>query len=171
MLNELISSAIDWLPTTPIAGVMLEGDMWATAESIHFIGLSLLIGCIGTFDLRLLGVASQVPISAMHRLIPWGVAGFLMNLVTGLAFYTTLPRNYTYNPAFQMKLLFMAIAGANVLLFYVGPFRRLRTLGAGEPLPIGAKIAGGVSLVAWIGVLTSGRLLTFFNHMRWCAWC
>ena len=30
---------------------------WPIAESVHFIGLSLLLGTVGVFDLRLLGLA------------------------------------------------------------------------------------------------------------------
>ena len=41
--------------------------LWPTMETLHFIGLSLLIGTVGLFDLRVLGVAKQIPRSAPSR--------------------------------------------------------------------------------------------------------
>ena len=58
---------------SPVATLMRTHWAWPIAESLHFIGLCLLVGCIGSFDLRLLGVARRVPIAAMHRLVPWGI--------------------------------------------------------------------------------------------------
>ncbi|RPH56308.1 MAG: hypothetical protein EHM89_15680, partial [Acidobacteria bacterium] len=78
-----------WLVTTIggdtfIADVMRTGWVWAIVESVHFLGLCLLVGAIGTFDLRLLGLVRRVPIAAVHRLIPWGLLGFAINIATGV---------------------------------------------------------------------------------------
>src|SRR5206468_5734106 len=51
----------------PVAAVMRMHWSWPAAESIHFIGLSLLVGCVGLFDLRLLGVGRGIPIAAFHK--------------------------------------------------------------------------------------------------------
>jgi hypothetical protein len=70
----------------PVARVMQTAWGWPIAESLHFIGLSMLIGTVGLFDLRLLGVARRIPIAAMHRLIPWGLVGFGINATTASLF-------------------------------------------------------------------------------------
>jgi uncharacterized membrane protein len=136
---------------------------WPTCESVHFIGLSLLIGTIATFDLRLLGFAKSVSIAALHRLVPWGVFGYLLNVTTGAMFLVTEPNQYIYNPAFQFKLLFMAIAGLNILAFYALLFGRLKRTGPGADAPAGAKVVAAVSLSVWIAVIVCGRLLTFYR--------
>ena len=82
---------------SPVADMMHTAWAWPIAESVHFLGLCLLIGCIGAFDLRLLGLARRVPIAAMHRLIPWGIAGFVLNLSSGVMFVLTEPDQYIYN--------------------------------------------------------------------------
>ena len=92
-------------------------------ESVHFLGLSLLIGAIGLFDLRLLGLAKRIPIAALHRLIPWGLTGYGINIVSGAMFLMTEPDQYIYNPAFHFKLLFMGVAGFNALAFYLLAYR------------------------------------------------
>lgn len=173
MLKETIEALIRWLPTTPIADVM-TGTRWAwpMAESVHFIGLSMLIGTVGLFDLRLLGVAKRIPIGALHRLIPFGVLGFVLNILSGLCFYTTAPDQYTYNPSFQLKFLSLSLAGVNVLLFYTTMFRKVRVLSPGEDAPLPAKLIGGASLCLWMSVITCGRLLTFYRPpFHWCPWC
>lgn len=141
---------------------------WPVVESLHFIGLSLLVGSIGLFDLRLLGVARQIPVMALHKLVPFGVAGFALNVMTGVMFVSSVPDQYVYNPAFQSKLLFMALAGVNMLLFYRFAWRGLA---AGQSLRL-AQIGAAVSLLCWLGVIVCGRLITFFRPpFFWCFWC
>jgi hypothetical protein len=91
---------------------------WPLAESLHFIGLSLVVGTVGLFDLRLLALAQRIPIVAMHRLIRWGLAGFGINAVSGIAFLLAEPDQYVCNPSFHVKVLFIAAAGVNALTFY-----------------------------------------------------
>jgi hypothetical protein len=148
---------------SPIADFMHTAWAWPTVESLHFLGLCMLIGCIGTFDLRLLGVARRVPIAAMHRLIPWGIAGFALNVTTGTLFLVSESDQYIYNPSFHLKLMFLAIAGTNAGLFYVTSWRRVFTSEATLDAPRRAKVIAAISLCAWIGVIICGRLLTFYR--------
>ena len=67
-MNEFTEALRMWFETLPTRDVMLNTRWgWPMAESIHFIGLSLLVGTVGMFDLRLLGVAKQIPPAALHR--------------------------------------------------------------------------------------------------------
>ncbi len=145
---------------------------WPSVESLHFIGLCLLIGAVGLFDLRMLGLAKGVPIGAFHRLVPWGVGGYALNVATGVLFLTSAPDQYLYNPAFQVKLALMAVAGLNVLFFYRFVFRRVTGSLAGDQAPVSAKVAAGVSLGCWIGIIVCGRLITYYRPpYHWCWWC
>ncbi len=133
-------------------------------ESVHFVGLSLLIGAIAVFDLRMLGMARSIPISALHRLIPWGIGGYAINVTSGAMFLMTEPDQYIYNPAFHFKILFMALAGLNVAAFYLTTtWRRMRALQPGERAPRRARLIALASLCLWIGVIVCGRLLTFYR--------
>lgn len=148
---------------SPVVDLMNTQWAWPIAESLHFLGLSLLIGCIGAFDLRLLGVMRRVPIATVHRLIPFGVLGFVINIASGSLFLLTEPDQYIYNSSFHWKLLFLAIAGTNASLFYLTSYRQVFTDGASLDAPRRARIIAAVSLCAWIGVITGGRLLTFYR--------
>ena len=165
MTLDSVLQAIEPVLRTTALGAWVRHSQWAwpVLESLHFIGMSVLIGTIGLFDLRLLGFARGVPYAALHRLIPLGICAYALNLCTGLFFMSGMPDQYLWNPAFRFKVTFMAVAGLNVLFFYTRVFRRLQQLAPDTPPPIGARIAGAVSLTMWIGVMSAGRLLTFFR--------
>ena len=160
-----------WLEYTlssadPVATFMRTDWGWPAMESVHFIGLTLLFGSIAVWDLRLLGVAKRVPVAAFHRLVPFAVLGFAINIASGSTFLMTEPNQYIYNPAFHFKMLFVALAGLNVLAFYLTMFRRVSTLAPGAPTPPGAKISGAASLLFWTAVIVCGRLITFYRPNR-----
>jgi hypothetical protein len=163
-LDAVLQSLEVTLRTSP-PGVWVRHSVWGwpVLESLHFIGMSVLIGTIGLFDLRLLGFARGIPYAALHRLIPLGIAAYALNLCTGLVFLSGMPDQYLWNPAFRFKVTFMFVAGLNVLFFYSRVFTRLQQTPADSPPPFGARVAGAVSLMMWIGVMSAGRLLTFFR--------
>ena len=148
---------------SPFDAIMHSRWGWPIAESLHFIGLCLLIGCVGTFDLRLLGVGRSAPIAAVHRLIPFGILGFVINISSGVMFLLTEPDQYIYNPSFHFKLLFLMIAGLNAGTFYLTSYRQVFGPDAGPDAPFHAKIIAAISLSAWMCVIVGGRLLTFFR--------
>jgi hypothetical protein len=153
-----------WVRSTELhAFVKQHSWVWPACETIHYLGLSMLLGTVGVFDLRVLGMAKAIPPAALHRLIPLGVAGFAVNFLTGVVFFFGFPEQYAYNNAFRFKLLFMALAGINVVIFYTGAFRELRALGPNADAPLRSKIITAISLSSWVAVLICGRLLTFFR--------
>jgi hypothetical protein len=141
-----------------------EPWVWPLCETLHYIGLSLLLGTVGLFDLRALGMAKGIALSAVHRLIPWGIGGYILNILTGTVFFFGHPDQYFYNNAFRFKALFMAVAGANILVFYgTSIFEELKTLPPEASPPLRMRIIASTSLVMWVGVLVCGRLLTFYR--------
>lgn len=157
---------------TGIHALMNSAWGWPTVESLHFLGLSMLIGAVGLFDLRMLGLARGIPMGALHRMIPWGVGGYVLNAVTGFLFVTSAPDQYLFNPAFQIKLSLMAVAGLNVLFFYRFVFARVQTSPGEAHAPRSAKVAAAVSLACWVGVIVCGRLITYYRPpYHWCWWC
>ena len=153
-----------WIRSTDLHRFVLHHPwVWPTCETIHYLGLSLLLGTVGLFDLRVLGMAKGIPPAALHRLIPLGIAGYVINALTGVVFFFGYPDQYAYNNAFRFKLAFMALAGINVLIFYSAAFREVQGLGAGTDAPLRSKIITGISLSSWVLVLICGRLLTFFR--------
>jgi hypothetical protein len=141
-----------------------EPWLWPIMQSLHYLGACLLIGTVGLFDLRALGLAKGIVPGAIHRLIPVGVGGYVSNMLLGVVFFFGHPDQYFYNDAFRLKLSLMAVAGINILVFYgTGAFAEVRMLPAGADASLRVKIITGTSLAVWVGVIVCGRMITFFR--------
>lgn len=157
----------EWL-TSPLMGALIRsnGFVWPVVEMFHYIGMALLLGTVGFLDLRVLGFAKGVPISSLSKLVPLGVAGFVINVVTGLVFVTgnplSRPIDYFLNLAFQLKMLLILLAGLNLLVYYLaGISRATENMPADADAPPVAKIIAGLSLVFWMGVIYFGRMIMY----------
>jgi hypothetical protein len=161
----MIDALPRWLESTWLSNAFLDNGAWSwpLSESLHFIGLCLLIGSIGLIDLRILGVGKGIRFADLHRFVIFTVAGFVINVLSGSMFLIGQPDQYFLNRAFHFKLVFLVIAGLNVLAFYSTQFQRLKLLGPDEEAPPAARVMAAVSLFCWIGVIVAGRLLTFYR--------
>jgi hypothetical protein len=148
---------------TPVSQVMRTAWAWPIMESLHFVGLSMLIGGISIFDLRLLGVGRRIPVQAAHRLVPVAIAGWCLSLLTGITFLMTDSDQYVYNPSFQLKVLLMGILGANAGVFYLTSYGRILAEGGTGDVPRRAKLIATISLTGWMAVIACGRLITFYR--------
>lgn len=161
-----------WAVDMGINSMMNTAWGWPLAEIIHFLGICLLIGSVGMFDLRMIGLVRGVSMAGLHRLVPFGVLGFLMSVVSGISFVATTPGQYIYNPAWQTKMVLIAIAGFNMVLFYLTMSRTVNRLAPDASPPLAARIFAGVSLFSWLGVIACGRVVTAFRPpFHWCFWC
>jgi hypothetical protein len=157
-----VDALVTWLQATRLSqAIVFNTWVWPACESLHFIGLALVIGIVGTFDLRLMGFIRRVPLGALRDLMPFALAGFLVNLLTGLVFLIGHPEQYAHNLAWWLKVGSLAIAGLNAVGFESWVGARTLTLGAGDDTPASAKVVGAVSLLAWFSVLLWGRMLPF----------
>lgn len=165
-MADLLRNALYW----PVLDRwMAVPGVWAICETLHFFGLCLLVGLVGAFDLRVLGVAKGISPATLKRLLPWGVFGFVLCLVSGSLFVLGIGANiiggYAYdviatNPWLQYKLVFLALAGVNLFAFYAtGMARAVDDIDAHGDAPALAKCFCGASMVLWIGVIVFGRLI------------
>lgn len=162
-----------WAEETGIASIMYTAWGWPVMEIVHFTGLCLLFGAIGMFDLRMMGAVKGIPLRSLHRLVPFGVLGFVLCAASGFMFVTTEPSQYLYNPAWQSKIGLVLLAGLNMAAFYLsGTARKVRLLGPDEPIPKAARLIAVISLLSWMGVIMFGRVITAFRPpWNWCLWC
>jgi hypothetical protein len=134
---------------------------WPAAETVHFLGFTLSIGVLVAVNLRILGVMRNVPFADLHRLLPWGMLGFGVNLITGMLFFVGQPAQYVANAPFYWKVVFLVIAGANFL--YLTVFRKGWATGGMYSSPAD-KVMAVSSIVAWLAVLYAGRMLPFLGN-------
>jgi hypothetical protein len=158
----LAHPVLGWIKQTPV-GEFVRNSTWAfpTLQSLHFIGMTMLIGVVGAIDLRVLGVARGLPIHPLHRFLPLAFIGFGINLVTGLMFFCHDPFVYAYNMSFRIKMLLILIAGLNALWFRLGVFIDVDKWGPGIEASRLAKVISALSLLIWFAVITAGRFIAF----------
>jgi hypothetical protein len=145
-----------------IAGNTGVGWLWPAAEAIHFVGLTLLFVVVLVVDLRVLGLAKGLSFKAVFELLPVGMLGFLLNLITGMMFFLAAPHQYTNNAEFHRKVLFIVLAGFNVLYFML--VDETWIVGPNEDAPLRAKVAAVVAIYLWIGILYYGNMLPFLGN-------
>src|SRR5207237_8486617 len=86
-----------------------------TLATLPLLGLIWIVAAIGGLNLRLLGFVKELPVAPLHRLLPLGIAGLVINIVTGILFFIGMPFFYAWNPLFHLKLASLVVAGATLV--------------------------------------------------------
>ena len=153
-----------WLEQTSVGSAVRE-SLWLfpAIETLHLLGMAVLVGTVAIFDLRLLGWMlrrERVTVLA-GRLLPWTWAGFAVQVVTGALLFSSEAVKLSTNPAFRIKMVLIVLAGLHALVFHWTVYRDVASWDLGEVLPLGAKISGLLSILLWIGVVAAGRFIGF----------
>jgi ABC-type anion transport system duplicated permease subunit len=139
--------------------------VWPVCEMIHYVGMSLIIGLIGTLDLRILGLFKGLPIGSLKPFVPLAVIGFIGNLITGVIFVTGTASGaefYIENLSFQLKGVALLLAFVNLVIFQVtGLEKAVYEVPANGDAPTVAKVIAVISIFAWIFTIFFGRLLMY----------
>ena len=152
-----------WLESGAVGQAMRQSFLlYPLVEILHILGFAVLLGAILTFDLRVLGLGRAIPLEAAARhCLPISVAGFALAVPMGLLLFATEATSISENPAFLFKMSLLVLAGLNMALFHVGPWRRVSSWADG-PAPAAARTGAALSAGLWIGVLACGRLIAYF---------
>jgi hypothetical protein len=160
----MLDAFTTWLAATSLSQFVANSSwVWPAGEVLHFIGLSVLLGVAGLFDLRLMGFFRSVSVDVVHRLMPWAMGAFAVNLATGALFIIGTPGQYAHNPAFYLKMASLGLAGLNAVIFESGVGKRALAVPADGEVPGAARAIGAVSLLSWLSVLYWGRMLAFIG--------
>jgi hypothetical protein len=145
-------------------GMFVTGNtwVWPSCETLHFVGLSILFTTVFLVDLRMLGMAKKLSFSVLYQLLPLGMLGFALNLFTGMFFFIGAPQQYTKNPIFYWKMVFVVLAALNVLYFML--LDEPWTVGPGDEAPFSAKVMAASAIFLWIGILFFGHMLPFLGN-------
>jgi len=144
--------------------VAMRESIWLypIVEVVHIAGFVLLVGAVAMFDLRLLGFSSSTGVRALNRsLLPWAWVALLAIVPSGVAMFSAHAAEFAANPAFRVKLVLLAAAAVNALLFHNGVFRSVESWDRHQPTPGAAKASAALSLGIWLGVIGCGRMIAY----------
>jgi hypothetical protein len=141
--------------------------LYPVVEIVHIVGFVILVGSAFVLDLRLLGRLRALPIAdAVHTLPRWARRSLILVVPSGIILFIVDATTLAANPAFQLKLALLAAAGINAAVFHRFAFRGVDPVRddawqARAALPLPARVAGFFSIVLWISVIASGRLIAY----------
>ena len=135
-------------------------SVWAqpTVLTLHTMGMAVLVGASWTLDLRLLGVSRNVPLSAFRWVFRAVAIGLIVNVVTGLLLFAQRATTLATAMPFLIKMGLVIVSVATLV-----PFRSLVFRSDANPHEVSrnARLLAIVSIVAWSGAITAGRLLAY----------
>ena len=126
---------------------------------VHTIGMGFVVGVNATMNLRILGFAPAVRLSALDKFFPVLWVGFWMNAITGTILLAADAVNKMSNPDFYVKMIFIALAIVNLRMLKKQVFQD--PLIDKVPPSAKAKLLAVTSLIFWLGAITAGRLLAY----------
>ena len=154
----------EWLEATAVSRWVQE-SIWGfvIVVAVHLLGLTISVGTLIWFDLRLLGVSMlRIPVSQLYRrLMPWILSGFAVMFVSGgvlLAAYAGAAFENTY---FRIKAVALLVAGANAFFYHRVTERRIHRWDEARRPALPARAAGLISIVIWTVVILAGRMMSY----------
>ena len=153
----------EWMASTQYSIALHESQyMYTIVESVHVLTLCLFMGFAVLFDLRLLNKAlTRMPVSEVSRqLLPWTIGGFVIMVITGVALFYAIPVRTYLSIWFRFKMVFLLLAGLNVLIFHSGVYTRVAEWDLAVT-PKAARRAGVASLVLWALIIVFGRFIAY----------
>jgi hypothetical protein len=153
-----------WLETTAAASIVRRSAYgFQVVTGLHILGLTVSVGTLLWFDLRLLGVTlRRCAISEVYRrLAPMALTGFVLMGVTGAWLFSGFATKAYGNTAFRIKLVALVLAGINALVFHALTERSRANWDLAARPPRAARAAGLISLVLWATVILCGRVISY----------
>lgn len=147
-------------------GVAVRESIWIypALETAHVLGLALLFGAIVAFDLRVLGLTTEISVSRLWRHVkPWVWLGFAVAFTSGVLLFFGDPADLAANPAVQVKLALIAVAGLNALVFETQLRPSVEASDLHTRATRAARLSAGLSLTLWTAILIAGRMIAYIK--------
>lgn len=151
---------LEWLQQSWLGKLVAE-SLWGYPlfETMHTIGMALLIGSLGLINLRVLGYRPELPILGTRDLLPLAWLGFTINAVSGAALFTSDAVYFFESYTFRIKIVLIILGGINATILSNKIFRD--AAGAAVAVRPGTKWIAASSLVFWMGAVIAGRLIAY----------
>jgi hypothetical protein len=152
-----------WLEHRPFAIAIAESTwLFPIVETVHVLALTVVVGSVAMMDLRLLGVGSKdrAASEVISSSLPWAWSAFAVAFVAGSMLFSSKAATYYVNLPFRIKMLCLALAAVNMLVFHFYTARGMAAWDRGTP-PRAARFAAACSLTLWVVIVAAGRWIGF----------
>jgi hypothetical protein len=159
MVSSLLS-LLHWCSNTRTIVFIRDSSFGMPAvQSVHLIGLTVLLAAILVMNLRLAALSMMDwSLPAVERqLRPWALGAFTLMVVSGTLMFLGNPMKYLASGPFLFKMTALCLAA----LCQFGVLRRFFTSDPGlRPRSVNLTVAG-LSLTLWFSVGWAGRAIAF----------
>ena len=128
---------------------------------LHTVGLGMVAGVSAAIDLRILGVASRMPLRPMKGFFPFMWLGFWINAISGVVLLASAATTKAVSGVFWIKLALIVLAVVDLKL--IGNKVFLDPLLDTRPVPVGGRALALISILLWTGAITAGRLMAYIG--------
>ncbi len=160
----MYETILETLQNLPISTAIAEAAWYFPwLEAVHVIAAALVVGVIAWLDLRLIWAASRErAVSVLSaEVLPFVWGAFAVAFITGGLLFLSAATRYGTNFPFLLKMGLLVLAGANMAAFHALTAKRAHEWDEGRPPAWEARLAGGLSLIFWVGVVYCGRWIGF----------
>lgn len=157
-----ILSALEWIESTNLSTSIREGALpYPILGGFHLLGIALFGGMVLVTDLRLLGwvMRRQLVSDIVQQFRPWKQVGFVLVVATGLLLAWAEPLKLYRSTSFWIKMALLLLVGVHAWVFHAGVYANPAKLD--ESMTNRARLAAGLSLILWAGLIASGRLIAY----------
>jgi hypothetical protein len=140
----MLADLMAWLEHRPFAVDMAESIwLFPIIETVHVLGLSLVVGSVLMMDLRLLGLGSRnrTVSEILSSVLPWTWSALPVTVIAAALLFSSKATTYYTNLPFRIKLGCLALAATNMLVFHLGVGRGTSRWDLATP-PMAARVAG-----------------------------
>ena len=161
---DATNTALQWINDTTLAETIRD-SLWLfpAMETVHVLAIVFVVGSITRLDLRLMGLIQRhrSVTELSDQMLPYTWTGFAVATVFGLLLWSSKPLTYLGMAFFDVKLVLMALAGINMLIFQFVTFRNVKQWDRASIPPLGVRFAGAMSMAFWVSVVICGRFMGF----------
>ena len=153
---------LEWLQGTWV-GTLVAESLWGypLLETVHSIGMAMMIGSLGLINLRVLGYKPELRLLDTRQLLPLAWIGFTMNAISGTLLFTSDAVHFWGSYTFRIKMILIILGGINAALLGQRVFREAAAGAPSVPTSAGTKWIAFLSLVFWFGAVIAGRLIAY----------
>lgn len=118
---------LDWMQALPVSEWITDSNWgFPIMLVLHSWGMAAVVGILFMLDLRILGFAPIVPLSAFQPMMNIAWMGFFLNLVSGVLMFMADANRLIVNWSFLSKMTCVLLGGIVTAVLW----RRLRAAGA-----------------------------------------
>jgi hypothetical protein len=161
----------EWLSGTYPSVLIQNHNSWAipTIQSIHIVGIGIVLVSVFMVDLRILGLAGrdQTLRQTTHRFGPWLMGALVAMLLTGVLMVIGEPVRELVTVSFWLKMFLVAV-GTLVAAIFLKTLKKNEQQWETTSRRLSIKLLAILTLVVWVAVIVLGRLIAY-DHI-WGAW-